>query len=229
MNDRLFSTAVAAAFGLAALACVAQDPPASKRDAAAQWSAEGLQRVEIKGIKVAYARAGASLARYDKVLIAPIRVELSREYDRSLRNPLHLSAADEARIKADLAALVRDELAKELAAGGYAVVDRPTPGALAIDATVADVRENAPDIHIPDRVDVYARSAGEMTLVASLSDATSGTPLLRLYDPSRPFAYETTFPHHVTRVETDVEFRAAARDWARALRGELDRAKGAAR
>lgn len=226
MNLRTATILMLAALA-APCAALAADPPTSRREAAAAWSAEGLRRVQIKGIQVAYARPGAALGHYREVTIAPIRVELSREIDQSLRDPLHLDPQARARIKADVATLVREELAKELGAGGYAVVDAAGPGTLAIDAAVTDVHLTAPDLRIPGRVDVYARSAGAMTFVGTLRDGADGAPLLRVYDPARTF--ETTFPHHVTVVESDVQFRAAARDWARALRAELDRARGGAR
>jgi len=78
-------------------------------------------------------------------------------------------------------------------------------------------------VRLPGRVDVYARSAGEMTLVAGLRDGASGEPLLRVFD--RAQTLETTWPHHVTVVESDGQLRIAARAWARALAHEIGSAQ----
>jgi hypothetical protein len=221
MTNRLRIAALTALF--VALPALAGEAPATRRDAAAQWASEGLQRVEIKGIQVAYARPGAALGGYREVAIAPIDVSFRRETDHSLRDPLRLRAEDEERIKPRLARLVREELATALGERGFTLVQDPRGArTLEVDASITDVHLTAPDVRLPGRVDVYARSAGEMTLVAGLRDGASGEPLLRVFDRAQTF--ETTFPHHVTVVESDAQLRAAAREWARALARELGRA-----
>ena len=220
MNLRFASTLAAALAASAAFA----DTPANRRDAAARWSAEGLRPVDVKGLQVAYARPGAALGRYREIAIAPISVALHHDIETdSMRNPLRMTDADEQRIEAHLARLVRDELVHALNDSGLAVVEHAGPGALEIDAAITDVRLTAPDVRTPGRVDVYARSAGEMTLVAGLRDSASGEPLLRVFDRAQTF--ETTWPHHVTVVESDGQLRTEARNWGRAIARELGAAK----
>src|SRR6188768_2312205 len=52
----------------------ATDAPKSRRDAASAWSEEGLSKVAVKGLDVVYAKPGATLANYHKVMLAPISV-----------------------------------------------------------------------------------------------------------------------------------------------------------
>jgi len=218
MNLRfVFCLAVA----LATTAAFADGVPVNRRDAAALWSAEGLQKIEIRGIQVAYARPGASLARYHEVAIAPIDVTFRREPEAmSVRNPLRMTEKDEERMKARLARIVHEELSAALRERGFALVSDPRgAGTLEIDASITDVHLTAPDVRTPDRVDVYARSAGEMTLVAGLRDGASGEHLMRVFD--RAQTIETTFPHHVTVVESDGQLRNEARAWGRALAEEI--------
>jgi hypothetical protein len=42
---------------------------------------DGLQRVDVKGIDLAYARPGASLAAYKRVRIDPVDVEFDASWD----------------------------------------------------------------------------------------------------------------------------------------------------
>jgi hypothetical protein len=208
-------------------AALAADLPSNRHAAAAEWRAAGFDPIAIKGFDLAYARPNAALGRYREISIAPIAVEFRRDTNTSLRDPLYMGPKDEHRVKERFARLVREELAAELAAGGYKIVDRAAPGVLEINAFVADLHLSAPDVRTAGRIEVYAKSFGEMTLVAELTDATTREPLLRIYDHARGF--ETTRLHHITQVETDAQARTAARGWARALRRELDTAHRATR
>jgi hypothetical protein len=199
--------------------------PRTKREAANAWTEAGLEKVNVKGLDLVYAQPGSSLAGYSKVMLHPISVAFQRNWERqatpSSRTPIR--AKDSQRIKDRLSALVREELAKELGQGGYQIVEAAGDDVLEVDMSIVDLKITAPDVPAAGRVETFAVSAGEMTLVAELRDSASGDLIMRVFD--RAQARESFSPQRITSVENAAEARAAASGWAKALRKELDLAK----
>jgi hypothetical protein len=212
----------------AAPACADEPLPASKKQAAAAWSEDGLQRVEARGLDVVYARPGASLASFTRVWIRPVAVSFRRDWERAGAPGGHgrLRSTDAERIKAKLSGLVRDALLRRLEDGGYALVDGPGDDVLDVQLSIIDLYVTAPDVPTAGRVEVYAVSAGEMSLVAELRDSVSGEVVTRAFDHQR--ARETMRPERITRVDNAAEAEAAAQLWAKALREVLDAARAPA-
>lgn len=221
------SGSVAVALLLAAACAQAQDAaaPKSKRAAAASWSEDGLQKVDIKGLDVVYVRPEATLADYKRVLLRPISIEFRRHWGTSNSSSLtgRVPAEDMKRIKERLGGVVREEVLKELAAGGYAAVDAADADVLDVELAITDLYIAAPDVKQPGRMDIYALSAGEMTLVANLRDSPSGETLARIYD--HDIATEHGMAHRITLGENEAEARKMAKEWAKILRRELDLAR----
>lgn len=213
----------------AACTAFAQAPaapvPASRRAAATAWSEEGLDKVSVKGLDVVYAKPGATLASYRKIMLAPISVAFRRDWEKQSvpgsRRPV--SAKDTQRIKDDLSKLVREEVVRQLGDGGYTLVDAPGADVLDVAMSIVDLDVAAPDIQSAGRVETFAVSAGEMTLVAALRDSVSGDIAMRIYD--RAQARESFRPQRITSVDNISEARDAAKGWARALRTALDLAR----
>jgi hypothetical protein len=212
---------------LPALPCAAQDGlPTSKKQAAAAWSEDGLQRVDAKGLDAVYTRPGSSLAPFARVWVRPISVSFRRDWDRARAGShLRVGSADAERIKAKLSLLVRDELVRQLGEGGYALADGPGDDVLDVQLSIIDLYVTAPDVRTAGRTTVYAVSAGEMTLVAELRDSATGEVIIRAFDHAR--ARETMRPMQITSVDNAAEAQAAARAWAEALRHALDAARAA--
>lgn len=212
---------------LLAPAAMAQDPaapPTSRRDAVAEWTADGLERIQAKGLDVAYARPGVDLAQYTRVRIAPITVAFRRNWDRDALGPgQRVRREDAQRIRDSLAAVVREEFAKALTAGGYTIADTADDGVLEVGIAITELYLAAPDVPSVGRREVYAVSAGEMTLVAELRDAPSGEVAMRIYDHGR--ARETFRPERIFQFDNEVEARRVAGQWAAALRAVLDAAR----
>jgi hypothetical protein len=209
-------------------AAQAATAPLSKAHASSAWAEEGLQPLKVNGLDVVYARPGADLGAYAKILLGPLTVAFQRDWERNgapgSRKPV--SAADAQRIRDRLAQLVRAEVVQELASGGYQLVDAAGENVLEVDLAIVNLQVNAPDIGV-GRTTSYAVSAGEMTLVAELRDSATGEVLMRVFD--RALAREWFRPQRITSVDNAAEARAAARAWARALRTELDLAKASGR
>ena len=203
----------------------ATDTPKSRSAAASLWSEEGLSKVAVKGLDVVYAKPGASLTGYGKVRLAPISVAFRRDWEKQSspgsRTPI--KAKDSQRIKDNLSALVREEVVGQLTDGGYKLVDMPADDVLDVEMSIIDLDVAAPDIPSAGRVETFAVSAGEMTLVAALRDSVTGDVVMRIFD--RAQAREHFRPQRITSVDNVAEAREAAKGWAKALRKELDLAR----
>lgn len=210
----------------AALAPAAAAAPGDSRlrRAAAEWSHDGLRRTQVPGLDLVYVREGASLAGYDKVWLRSVDVAFRRDWRPAARPGSRLVDADVARIKDGLARILRDEAGRELARGGYALVDGAATGVLAVDVSIVDLYINAPDVPGGPPVQRYTLSVGEMTLQADLRDAPSGETLARVLD--RREGRDLGEFQLTTAVDNAGEARDAVRAWARILRQRLDAARG---
>jgi len=208
---------------------LAADPPAqprSKGEAKSMFSDDGLAKMEIKGIDVAYQRPGASLSEYKRVLVRPVEVSLRRDWNRSVGlQGVRARPEDIERVRSRASSFVREEFEAELKAAGIEQAQAPGDDVLEIDLKVQDLYAAAPDIQVPTRSEVYAVSAGEMTLVGELRDSVSGETLFRFYDHGQ--AREWTRPRRILFNENETEARKLARSWAKALREGLQAARAA--
>ena len=203
----------------------AGETPKSRRAAANLWSEEGLSKVAVKGLDVVYAKPGATLAGYRKTMLRPISVAFQRDWEKQSApgSRMPIGAKDSQRIKEGLAALVREEVVRQLNDGGYTLVDAPGEDVLDVELSIVGLNVAAPDIQSAGRVETFAVSAGEMTLVATLRDSTSGDIVIRIFD--RAQARESFRPQRITSVDNISEARDAAKGWAKALRKALDLAR----
>src|SRR5277367_5576434 len=95
---------------------------------------EGLVAVKIKGLDHVYARPGANLSQYDKVMLDPVEISFSKSWKPD-RAGGPITAAQKQTIKDGLAKLFREELKKVLQQpGGYPVVDAAGDDVLRIRA-----------------------------------------------------------------------------------------------
>jgi len=222
-----FSIALLSALVCAPFAIALADTPPSKSDATSAWTEGGLEKVTVKGLDTVYTKPGSSLASYTKVLLGPISVSFRRGWEKQSApgSRISIRAQDSQRIKDKLAKLVREEVVKQLEEGGYKIADAVDDDVLEVNMAIVNLNVNAPDIQSAGRVTAYAVSAGEMTLVAELRDAATGDIITRVFD--RALARESFRPQRITSVDNAAEARSAAAGWAKALRSELDLAKGA--
>lgn len=201
----------------------AQSPRASLEES---MSFDGLQKIKVKGIDTAYARTGASLAGYGKLIIDPVEVAFRKDWDPSRTGSrMKLDAKEREDIRSGVATIVQEEFAKEIGKGGtYQVVTEAGPDVLRLRASIVDLYVNAPDTMSPGRTRTYTVSAGEMTLVAELVDSESGQVIARVLD--RREAQGTGMMTLTNSVVNRQEAGIIASSWARILRKRLDAAHG---
>jgi hypothetical protein len=202
----------------------AEVAPSSRRQAAQNWSEDGLEKIKVKGLDVVYMHPGASLASYTKVIVAPVAVSFRRNWERSGGvTGSRIRAKDAQRIRDQLGALVGEEMVKELASGGFTSATTPADDALVIEMAITDLYITAPDVLTPGRTVIYAVSAGEMTLVATLRDSVTGDIVMRVYDHER--AHESMRMQRITNADNAVEARRMAKEWAATFRRVLELAR----
>jgi len=136
---------------------------------------------------------------------------------------IKLGPEEREKIRASVAKLVEEEFAKALQKGGtYQIASESAPDVLRVKASVLNVYINAPADTGFGRSKTYVSSAGQMTLLAELSDSTSGQMLARVADRR-----EGNSMARMERVEPG-DNEGAARDvaaaWAQILRKALDKA-----
>ncbi len=182
---------------------------------------EGLVAVKIKGLDHVWARPGANLSAYDKIIIDPVEVSFSKNWKPDVAGG-PITAAERLSIKDGLAKIFRQELKKEIEGGGYPVVNTPDADVLRIKAEIRDLYINAPDIPRAGLTRVYALSVGEMRLVAELRDSSTGALIARVIDLKRD--PDAPWLHVTTRVENVAAARRAIAEWAKILRKRLDAA-----
>jgi Protein of unknown function (DUF3313) len=189
-------------------------------------SHDGLQKISVKGIDLAYARPGAKLSTYKQVMIDPVQVSFSKSWNpKRTGSSLPLSEADRERIRSGVAKIVHEEFVRELQSNsGYKVVTSVGADVLRVKPAVANLYVNAPDTGTPGRSRTYVDSSGEMTLVAELFDSQSGQVQARLVD--RREARSAGRIQLSSRMENTEEARSIAAAWAKILRTAMDRAHG---
>lgn len=185
-------------------------------------NAEGLVPVEVRGLQQVLVQPDADLARYRSVLLDPLEISFDRRWDPRPGGRA-LDAREKAKIRDDLGHVLRKAFIAELEKGGYRIVDEPGDDVLRVKAEIRDLYLNAPDVPRASRTLTYARSTGEMTLVAELRDAASGALIARVFD--RYEDPEDTWFTWTTQLDNDRAAREAAEGWARALKSQLDRAR----
>jgi hypothetical protein len=225
MNTRRFVN-VAAGLAIAALTMAAH--PAPGQSLADLMSYDGLKKVDIKGLDLAYVRPGATLAGYNKVQIAPVTVAFHKGWDPKMPGggSRRLGTKDIERIRDGVASIVYQEFAKALEdKGGYPVVTTPGPDVLSVKPNIINLYVSAPDVMTAGRSRTYTVSAGEMTLFAELSDSETGEVIARVIDRSQ--ARDTGSMQWSNSVTNTAEARRMAAQWAGMLRRALDTARTA--
>ncbi len=199
---------------------------ASNADLDLAMSHDGLQKINVKGIDLAYARPGATLAAYNRVKLDPIEVSFRKDWDPTMsRSRIKVSAEDRENIRTTVAKIVYEEFVKELQSkGSYQVVNEAGPDVLRVKANILNLFVSAPNPETTGRSRTYTVSSGEMTLVAELYDSETGQILARVID--RREARRAGVLMLTTSATNADDAREVASSWARILRSALDKAHG---
>jgi Protein of unknown function (DUF3313) len=199
---------------------------ASSKDVDAAMASGGLQKVKVKGLELAYARPGASLAAYQRVKIEPVDVSFDKSWNPNRTGSnIKVSTEEREQIKSTVARIVEEAFTKELQTkSSYQVVNEAGADVLRVKASIVNLYLNAPDADGFGRSKTFTSSAGSMTLMAELDDAASGQVLARVAD--RREANGIGRMQLTNNMVNEDELRTTAAGWARILRQALDKAHG---
>ena len=206
-----------ACFALLAGAALAKEKPP------AEW--DGLQRVKLKGMDSAYVRPGADFKVYSKIIIDPIQVAFSKDWDKkSTVYKDKLSAEELESIKQKLGKLAEETFADVFSKdGGMPVVTEPGPDVLRFSSAIVDLWPRAVDTMEPGRNYTFTTSAGSAVLYAELRDSQTGQLIGRVVDGRE--ARNSGTMRWTNSVENTAEARAMVSDWARILRKRYEALK----
>lgn len=206
------------AVGLAAAPAVAKKPPA-------EW--DGLALQQSKRFDLVYLRPNADFKVYRTVLLEPAVVAFDKNWDPNASQrdlSRRVSTEDMERIKQELGQVLREGLAKELAAGGYAIVDKAGEDTLRVQPGIVDLYINAPDTMAAGRSRTYVMDAGKMTLILQVSDGATGQLLGRVVDTKQ--GSDIGRLQWANSVSNSAEAQRIVSKWAKAFRAGLDRVSG---
>jgi hypothetical protein len=189
-------------------------------------SYDGLSKISVKGIGLAYARPGVSLASYTRVMLDPVDVAFDKNWDpKKPGSNFKLDAAERENIRTGVAKVVYDEFVRELQSkNAYPVVTEAGPDVLRVKIHIVNLYVNAPDTMTPGRTRTYTVSSGQMTLVAELFDSESGQVLARVVDTRE--ARNSGTMQLTNSVVNASEASSIAAAWAHILHNGLDKAHG---
>jgi hypothetical protein len=198
---------------------------ASQRQALTEaLSYDGLKQIQVKGIDMAYALPGATLAGYTQFMIEPVAVQFARNWKPTVPGTnRRLSSDEQEKIRSGVAKIVYDTFIDELKRGGYTLATTAGPDVLDVKPIIVNLYVTAPEVMTAGRTRTFTASAGEMTLVAELADSETGQVVARFLD--RRQARSTGNFTLSSGVANAAEARAAATNWAKILRNGLDNAK----
>jgi len=185
-----------------------------------EW--DGLQRVKLKGMDSAYVRPGADFSIYNKIIIDPIQVAFSKNWDqRGGTEDRKIPAEQLEDIKQRMGKLAEETFTKVFSENnGPQVVTAPGPDVLRFSSAIVDLWPRAVDTQEPGRNYTFTTSAGSAVLYAELRDSETGQLIGRIVDGRE--ARNSGTMRWTNSVENTAEARGMVSDWARILRKRYD-------
>jgi hypothetical protein len=226
MPMRLYPLTLAAALALALGSPYNLARAAAPTDQ--QLSQDGLQKAKSSGVDKLYVRPGATLAPYKRVKLDEVAVTFPKNWEPARPGTrINLSDGEMEELRRSISKLVRDEFVRQFESkGGYKVVDEIGPDVLHVKAQAVDVTLAAVETPENPFAQVYARNAGQMTLVAELSDSQSGQVLARSVDSRE--GRDLGRLVRISAQESRAQFEYMAADWVAALVKSLKAAQDTA-
>jgi len=218
---RLISLTTAAM--ILASGCAGSNPTVDT-SAEAEMTFDGLYPVKGGTADVAWARPGADISQYSKIMLQGVGIEYrpggeTGKLYYSRINADHFEITDKQKEK--FRELLREAFAKELGKSEhFTIVNEPGPDVLLIRGALLDVVSFAPPEPI-GRDAIYLSRVGEATLVLEIRDSVSEAIIARAVDRRAAENAPSGFSQS-NRVLNTAEVRRMVSAWARILRERLD-------
>jgi hypothetical protein len=207
--------------------------PAGAALSAQALAAGGLEKQNRAAFDALYIRPGGQMASFQRLKLEPIEVEFASHWQpKQAGSQFPMKAQDRDALRQRVADLVQQQFRRVFQGESstpprLALVTEAGPQVLSLRARLTEVWLAAPHKLEPGLVHTYARSAGEMTLVAELTDTASGQVLARIQDQRQ--GRDIGRMVRMDGWATDAEIEDMAAHWAREIRRQLDAAPVAAR
>lgn len=158
-------------------------------------------------------------------------------YNRFILEPVLIYFHDASRVEAvnaedlvELTNALREEVARELAEGGYDVVDSPGPGVLRVQAAITDVDAVRPSANVAAKAAgaltlggaffVPAVDIGRAAIEVEMRDAMTGERVVAFLDARKGRRFGGT----IASVKKWAHAKDAFKVWAKRFRSQLDAA-----
>lgn len=224
MNRMTF--VAAQAVGL--LVCAVLSATAFAKQKLPEVSSDGLHLVPDTEAYAVYAKPGATISQYDKVMLLDCFVQFKDNYQRDYNMEEiglqgRITTKDMENIKQALAAEFRKVFTEELQKGGQEVVDAPGPDVLLLRPAIINLDVTSPDLPTAGFSRTYVTSAGQMTLYMEMYDSATSELLARVIDPQEGDRGGIGF--QANRVTNTMEARQILTRWADLLSKHLAKAQ----
>jgi hypothetical protein len=213
-----------AAATVLASGCAGSSPTIDTTDEAGM-SFDGLYPVKGGSADIAWARPGADISQYTKIMLQGVGIEYrpggetGRRFNPRPNSDDHYEISDQQ--KKRLEELLRDAFREELGKSErFTIVDKAAPDVLLIRGALLDVVSFTP----PDpvgRSEIFLSSFGEATLVLEIRDSVSEAIIARAVD-RRAADPAGQAMSRSNSANTTMEVRRMVKAWARLLRERLD-------
>ena len=201
-------------------------PPTLQSGPDAEITFDGLTRLDNTIMSAVWARAGAELDGYDKVMLEGAGIEFreasgpesgsTSTMRRSSQSEFPLSESDQEKL-AETVGEAFDSAMSE--SEKFELVTEPGPGVLLVRGGLLDVVSNVPPTSV-GRSDIFLSRVGEATLVIEIRDSQSKQIYIRAVD--RRAAERAGQAIRANSVTTWAEVRRLANRWAGQLRSGVD-------
>jgi hypothetical protein len=183
-----------ALFACGALAQVAADAPD-----------DGLVRMPSSRDAAVFRSPDVGFTQYKRLMFDRVSVAFITGWTR---NHPKVTEADTERVRSRAAKGFEEELVRELVKRGrYELAEAPAPDVLRVKARIADFDQTDPNAGLVPGLRSYSRTAGKMTLIVELYDASSGVLVGRVVDLTPPREYPE--PRRLDQVFIETEARIA--------------------
>ena len=211
---------------LLSVACTSA-PPALQTGPDAEWTFDGLVRVDNSRFRDAWADPEVDFSQYNKVMPGGARFEfraVTKTARRSLssggsQHEFWISDANRNKLEDTVSGIFREELSKTQ---GWEAAEEAGPDVLILRGALLDIVSFVPP-EMRGRGEIYLSSVGEGTLVVEGIDSMSGEVVFRA--ANRSTVGSTSGSHDMIRANTVTtwsEVRRWARRWATILREGLE-------
>jgi len=162
--------------------------PVSAKDKLPEVDSDGLHLVKDSKVYAAYAKPGADLSAFDKVMLDDCFVSFAKNWQKEYNLDQigldgRITDKDAEVIKKRLADEFAKVFTKELTKKGFPVVTQTGSGVLVLRPALINVDVVKPDVGPMSMQTTMVRSAGSMTLYMEMYDSATGTLIARVIDP----------------------------------------------